>query len=147
MMKRLPEKFTKYREQFELICRTAKTAIYLRHINGRQKSYEVIVIRVADRKAVKSAGKVQFVECESYECYPSSETWGRCGWTYTTEEDARAKYDLLNDPSYKLPAPPLYPIRLRARDGILQERVLPGRSTKTAGTNSRDQLGATLANK
>jgi hypothetical protein len=147
MMKRLPEKFTKYREQFEQICRTANTAIYRRHINGRQKSYEVIVIRVADRKAVKSAGKVQFIGCEKYECYPSSETWGRCGWTYTTEEDARAKYDLLNDPSYKLPAPPLYPIRLRARDGILPERVLLGGSIKAAGTNFRDQLGVTFANK
>src|SRR6266853_3730101 len=132
-MKRLPEKFTKYRYQFEQICRTQNTALYKQHINGRQKAYEVVVIRVCDRRLTKSAGKLKWVECEPYECYPSSETWGSCGFTYTTEEDARAKYDLLNEPSYKLPAPPLYPIRLRARDGILQERVLPAGSIKAAG--------------
>jgi hypothetical protein len=120
-MKPLPEKFTKYRHQLEQLCRTEKTAIYLQHINGRQKAYEVIVIRVADRKPIKSGGKMEWVQCEPYECYPATETWGSCGFTYTTEEDARAKYDLLNDPSFKLPAPPLYPIRARERDGILQE--------------------------
>ena len=123
-MKRLPKKFTKYGYQFEQICRTERTAIYVQHINGRQKGYEVIVIRGADRKPVKSGGKVKWVQCEPYECYPSTEAWGSCGFTYTTEQDARAKYDLLNDPGFKLPAPPLYPIRLRARDGILQERSL-----------------------
>jgi hypothetical protein len=122
-MNRLPEKLTKYQHQFEQICRTKNTAIYLQHISGRQKAYEVIVIRIADRQLVKSGGQVKWAECEPYECYPSSETWGSCGFTYTTEEDARAKYDLLNDPSFKLPAPPLYPIRVRARNGIFTERV------------------------
>ena len=122
-MKRLPRKFSKYGEQFEQLCRTSATAIYRRHLNGRQKSYEVMVIRVADRRPDKSDGKIRFVACEPYECYPSAEQWGACGWTYTTEKDARAKYDLLNDPAYKLPAPPLYPIRLRARDGIVQDCV------------------------
>ena len=134
-VKRLPEKFTRNRYQFEQLCRTEETAIYVQHVNGRQKSYEVIVIRVSDRKAVKSAGKVQFVGCESYECYPSSETWGRCGWTYTTEEDARAKYDLLNDPSYKFPAPPIYPVR--ARDGFAQSALETAGRVSTAGASER----------
>lgn len=131
-MKRLPEKFTKYGHQFEQLCRTENTAIYRRHINGRQKSYEVIVIRVADRKPTREDGRSRWVECESYECYPASEKWGSCGWTYSTEEDARAKYDLINNPCYELPAPPIYPIRARAADGIVQERVCLSRSIKTA---------------
>jgi len=122
-MKKLPEKFTKYGHQFEQVRRTEHTAIYVMHINGRQKCWEVIVIRIADRRPDKSTGKLTFIPCEAYECYPSSEVWGSCGFTYATEKDAQAKYDLLNDPSFQLPAPPLYPIRLRARDGIVAERV------------------------
>lgn len=114
-MKKLNTKFTKYGHQFEQLCRTEKTAIYLQHINGRQKSYEVIVIRVADRTVEKINGKIQFVFSEPYECYPSTEKWGSCGWTYPTEEDARAKYDLLNDPLFKLPAPPIYPLKAPAQ--------------------------------
>lgn len=140
-MKRLSEKFTRFGEQFEQVCRTAATAMYRRHLNGCQVSYEVIVIRVADRKPEKSSGKIKFVSCEPYECYPSSEQWGSCGWTYTTEEDARAKYDLLNDPAYKLPAPPLYPIRLRARDGIVQERVSAAGSMAVATISKATENG------
>lgn len=126
-MKQLPVKFTKYGEQFEQLCRTANTAVYLRHINGRQKTYEVIVIRVADRHPKKTDGKLLWEACEPYETYPSSEKWGQCGWTYTTREDALAKYDLINDPSFKLPAPPIYPIRAHAADGIPLESVLRSR--------------------
>ena len=112
-VKRLPEKFTRNRYQFEQLCRTENTAIYVQHINGRQKAFEVIVIAVADRKPVKLNGRIAWERCEPYECYPSSELWGTCGFTYTTEQDARAKYELLNDPAFKVSAPPLYPIRTR----------------------------------
>jgi hypothetical protein len=131
-MKQLNAKFTKWGRQFEQLCRTGNTAIYRQHINGRQKSYEVIVIRVADRKPSKINGRVNWVECGPYECYPASEKWGMCGWTYSTEEDARAKYELINDLSYKLPAPPLYPIRARAADGIAQDCVCSPASINTA---------------
>ena len=137
-MRRLPEKFTKYGQQFEQICRTEQTAIYRRHTNGRQKSYEVIIVRVADRSPVKLDEKVRWEKCEPYECYPSSEKWGTCGWTYSTEEDARAKYDLINDPRYKLPAPPIYPLRARATDGIAQKRVSLARSIKTADAEEKE---------
>src|ERR1019366_8488843 len=73
-MKRLPTKFTKHRYQFEQLCRTESTAIYVQHINGRQKSFEVIIIRIANRKPVKSGAKVTWVKCEPYECYPSRVT-------------------------------------------------------------------------
>src|SRR5262249_62187720 len=80
----LPEKFTRNRYQFEQLCRTENTAIYIQHINGRQKAFEVIVITVADRKPVKLDGRVAWGRCEPYECYPSSELWGTYGFTYTT---------------------------------------------------------------
>jgi len=59
-MKRLPKKFKKDRHQFEQLCRTETTAIYMQHINGRQKSFEVIIIRIANRKPVKSGGKTKW---------------------------------------------------------------------------------------
>ena len=122
-MKRLPKKFTKHRCQFEQLCRTESTAIYVQHRNGREKVFEVVIIRVATRKPIKSGGKVKWAVCEPYECYPSNDAWGTCGFTFATEEEARAKYDLLNDPAFQLPAPPLYPIRPRARDGIVAECI------------------------
>jgi hypothetical protein len=129
-IKRLPEKFTRNRYQFEQLCRTENTAIYLQHINGRQKGYEVIVIAVADRKAARVNGRVTWEPCEPYECYPNSEGWGTYGWTYTTEVDAQAKYELLNDPTFKVPAPPLYPIR--ARLGFAQDALQSAGSIDTA---------------
>ena len=131
-IKRLAEKFTRNRYQFEQLCRTAQTAIYIQHINGRQKAFEVIVIAVADRKLTKVNRRVTWEPCEPYECYPGSDVWGSFGWTYTTLEDARAKYELLNDPAFKVPAPPIYPIR--ARVGFAQDASKAGGSINTANT-------------
>ena len=128
-MRRLAKKFTKYGEQFKQVCRTDNTAIYLRHITGGQKSYEVIVVRLANRRADKSTGKLRFIACEPYECYPASEKWGTSGWTCNTEEDARAKYDLLNG----LLASTLCPTSRRAPDGNLQVGVLAAASAETLG--------------
>ncbi len=119
----------KYGEQFEQICRTDKAAIYLRHVNGRQKSYEVIVVRVANRKHDRLTGRPKFAPCEPYECYPSSEKWGTSGWTCTTEERARAKYDLLDD---KLSASSVTPRTRRAPDRILQDCVSASPSMQVA---------------
>lgn len=113
-------KFTKDRHQFEQLCRTERVALYLKHVGGSQRSFEVVIIRVARRKPVNANGKVSWIECEPYECYPSSDTWGLCGFTCCSEEAARQKYELLNDPAFELPAPPLYPIRSRARYGRAQ---------------------------
>jgi len=130
-IKRLPEKFTKNRYQFEQLCRTENTAIYVQHINRRQKAFEVVVIAIADRKVVKTNGRVAWETCQPYECYPSSEAWGTYAWTYTSQADARAKYDLLNDPAFKVPAPPLYPIRTRL--GFVQDASERAESVNTAG--------------
>lgn len=129
-VKRLPEKFTRNRYQFEQLCRTENTAIYVQHINGRQKAFEVIVIAVANRHVVKKNGRVAWETCAPYECYPSSEAWGTYGWTYTNQADARAKYDLLNDPAFQVPAPPLYPIS--ARLGFAQDASERAGSINTA---------------
>jgi hypothetical protein len=129
-IKRLPKKFTRNRYQFEQLCRTENTAIYIQHINGRQKAFEVVVIAAADRKPIKTNGRVVWERCDPYECYPSSEMWGTYGFTYTTEQDARAKYQLLNDPAFKVPAPPLYPIRTRA--GFAQDALEMAGSINTA---------------
>jgi hypothetical protein len=131
-IKRLPEKFTRYRYQFEQLCRTENTAIYVQHINGRQKGYEVIVIAVVNRRPTRVNGRVVWQSCEPYECYPGSEAWGAFGWTYTTLEDAKAKYDLLNDPAFKVPAPPIYPVR--ARVGIAQDASKGNGSLARRGT-------------
>jgi len=131
-VRRLPQRFTKYGHQFEQLCRTKRSALYIRHVNGRQKSYEVIVIRVVDRRPIKTEEGVKFVHCAPYECYPSCEKWGMCGWTYSTEKDARTKYELINDPSDKSPTSPPNPIWLRATDGIVQDCGSCSRSIKTA---------------
>jgi len=135
LVKRLPEKFTRTRHQFEQLCRTEDTAIYVQHIHGRQKAYEVIVIAVADRRPVKVDRRVIWTRCERYECYPGSEAWGGHGWTYTSEGDARAKYDLLNDPAFRVPAPPIYPIRAHA--GFVQSALETAGRDNTAGASER----------
>jgi hypothetical protein len=126
----LRKKFTRNRYQFDQLCRTDKTAIYVQHINGRQKAFEVIVVTVADRKVVKVNGRVAWKASLPYECYPSSEAWGTSGWTYTTEAGARTKYDLLNDLAFKIPTSPPYPTR--ARLGFAQDTLEAAGSINTA---------------
>ena len=94
--KRLPETLTYNHYQFDQLCRTEKTAIYVQHIKGRQKAFEVISIGMMARKPVRVNGGVRWESCEPYERYPGSEAWGVSGWTYTTIEAAREKYDQLN---------------------------------------------------
>jgi len=51
--------------------------------------YEVVIIR--EGKAHTIAGK----DFPAKEYYPSSEEWGRYGWTYRDEDQARAKFGAL----------------------------------------------------
>ena len=97
----------------------------------------MILIRVAERRSVKLDGRIRWEECEPYECYPSTEKWGTCGWTYSTEEDARAKYDLITPPCSEPPALPLYPKRARIADGIAQKRISLARSIKQSGSRTK----------
>ena len=123
-IKPLPETFTRNRYQFDQLCRTDNTAIYVQHINGRQKAFEVVIITIAKRKVVKLNGQVAWEACQPYECYPSSEAWGTSGWTYTTEADARAKYDLLNKTAFKTTAPPLEPTRARLGFALVASKAV-----------------------
>jgi hypothetical protein len=52
--------------------------------------WEVVKIRVSPAKCV---GDRAYTESE---VYPSSERWGTDGWTYSTLEAARAKFDSLS---------------------------------------------------
>jgi len=51
--------------------------------------WEVVKIRVSPAKLVHG------VPLPESEVYPSSERWGTDGWTYSTLEAARAKFDSL----------------------------------------------------
>ena len=90
-IKRLPKTFTYNCYQFDQLCRTENTAIYVQHIGGRQKAFEVVAIAITARKPVRANGRVRWEPCEPYERYPGSESWGLAGWTYTTIEAARHK--------------------------------------------------------
>ena len=60
-----------------------------RHRDVAHPHWEVVRIRVSPEKVVFGVPRP---ECE---VYPSSEDWGKRGWTYLTLEDARAKFDSL----------------------------------------------------
>lgn len=136
-MKTIPERFTKYGEQFEQVCRTGDKAIYLRHRNGRQKSYEVIVIRVANRKPSKAHGRPKFAACEPYECYPSSEKWGTSAWTCTTEARARRRYEQLQYPGESFARPRPNSTDGFVADGFLQDCALAVPRINTASCVSQ----------
>jgi len=51
--------------------------------------WEVARLRISPAKLLHG---VPLPKCE---VYPSSEAWGKNGWTYSTLEEARAKFDLL----------------------------------------------------
>jgi hypothetical protein len=51
--------------------------------------WEVVKIRVKPERLLHGQ------RVEEGEAYPSPEDWGTYGWTYTTLEDARAKFDSL----------------------------------------------------
>jgi hypothetical protein len=123
------ETFQKYGEKFEQLCRTENTAIYRRSHDGKPRTLEVIVIRVSDRKPVKTDNRITWVSCEAHESYPASEKWGESAWTLTNEEAARKKYDLINGCSDTPSGSLRSPSRMaRITDGIAQECIsLPDR--------------------
>ena len=96
-MNKLPDKFTKRGFTFTLIRRSEHAAIYSQQWNGNKNAsiaYEVIRPRIQDTRLID--GKWQ--ASEPYETYPSSETWGQNGWTFTNEDDAISKFASLCKP-------------------------------------------------
>jgi hypothetical protein len=73
--------------EFTLIRRLGRAAIYRQHLPGRSPehdAYEVILPQVRNTNH-----KGQSVE--PYEGYPSAESWGKKGWTFTSLTKALQK--------------------------------------------------------
>jgi len=89
-MKILPTEFTKWGDTFRQIKREGDIAIYERK-TGSVTSFEVVRIRGHNGRtfADKETGELRTTDPAEY--YPSSEEWGRMGWTYSWIEDAENK--------------------------------------------------------
>ena len=66
--------------------RAGRVAIYVQAKRRQPPAYEVVLIR--KHEAYTAFGK----EIPAGECYPSSEQWGLCGFTYRTIEAAERKF-------------------------------------------------------
>ena len=76
--KTIPLLFTKPGFRYRLIERIADVAIYeQRFISGGLAAYEVVRIRVREERRIGNS------VIEAGEYLPSSEEWGRHGWTYS----------------------------------------------------------------
>jgi hypothetical protein len=84
-MKTLPKTFSKNGFEFEQLDRRGDLAIFRKHKKSRCVSYEVVRVQYHD--AYEIAGK----QIEAGECYPSSESWGSCGFTLPTYEASLKK--------------------------------------------------------
>lgn len=96
-MKMLPEVFTKKGFEHSQIWRRGNVAVYARKATtGTVTHYETIRIR-ADKggKIASSDGSGKEYTIEAGERYPSSESWGILGWTFTDRNAAVAKAESL----------------------------------------------------
>lgn len=82
---------------FRQIERNGDVAIFEQTKEPGIRAFEVVRIRTAPPhpKDPRLDG------ADRVESYPSSEHWGRYGWTYTTEEDARKKFAALCEATEK----------------------------------------------
>lgn len=107
-MKTIPANYTKNGFSYQLLERTPEAAIYEQRHEDKLVAYEVVKVRCrSGRQSIVNGRPVVF---EAGEYLPSTEEWGRFGWTYAgkgAETPARARYDQLNaisDPLHKIPA-------------------------------------------
>lgn len=84
--KPIPERFTKCGFKFAQVERQGDVAIFLKSSPHGGRSFEVVKIGGHDGYTI--AGKY----IEPAETYPSSETWGSDGFTYTTLENAKNRF-------------------------------------------------------
>lgn len=89
--KPLKESFSRKGFTFTLLKREGDKAIYEQKMGSKLLAYEVIKVRRHDGYTI--AG----VFMEPSETYPSDSDWGTYGWTYTKLEQAKTKYDSLNE--------------------------------------------------
>jgi hypothetical protein len=77
---------------YRQIARKSRAAIYSQRWNGAESpstAYEVMLIQAYPETTM--FGKL----VPAHEAMPGSEQWGQKGWTFTTEERARAKFQEL----------------------------------------------------
>jgi len=86
-VKVIQSKFFRSGHDHEVLERSGNVLLVRRqHRTVSVPHWEVVRIRVSPAKLVFGVPRP---ECE---VYPSSEDWGKRGWTYTTLEDAQAKF-------------------------------------------------------
>ncbi len=85
MRKPLETKFRSNGFDFEVVDRAADVVL-VRKTQGRWVSWEVADVKGHDGYTI--AGRA----IPPAECMPSSSQWGTYGWTYTTEDRARAAW-------------------------------------------------------
>ncbi len=91
-MQELEIAFRRNGYDYEQMTRSRSTAIYQQtDPDSGDIWYEVIKITIREENNFK--GRV----FPRRERYPSSEDWGRLGWTFKDRQNAEAKYQELND--------------------------------------------------
>jgi len=87
-MKSLPETFRQDGFDFRILRRRGRVALLVKRKPGLQlESFEVVLIRTLPER--KAFGK--YLPAAEY--LPNSESWGICGWTFTTREDAERRFE------------------------------------------------------
>ena len=76
------------------VDRKGDVAIYMRHLDGDRKHFEVIRITRSKKDYTWPNGKVTLAGTESY---PGDQSWGRMGWTYMTLQAAVKKFEHLTN--------------------------------------------------
>lgn len=89
-MKTLPLSWTRSGFTHQVIRREGMVALVRRqHRDVSDLHWEVVKIRVHPERLLQER------RIEAGEAYPSSEQWGKRGWTYKSLENARAKFEEL----------------------------------------------------
>ena len=86
-MKILPNSWSRNGFSHKIVTREGNVAIVQRqHRDVSRPHWEVVRIRVKPERLLHGR------RVEEGEAYPSPEDWGTYGWTYTTLEEAQAKF-------------------------------------------------------
>lgn len=86
-MKELPQTWTRGGFSHEVLRREGMVALVQRqHRDVSTPHWEVVRLRVKPKRLLHGHWVGES------EAYPSPEEWGERGWTYTTLEDAQAKF-------------------------------------------------------
>jgi hypothetical protein len=91
-MNRLSQEIRKNGFIYKLMNRSAKKAIYAQYLNNLLIGYEVIKIRVHPPRY----NGFLLRDESAREVYPSSEQWGKNGWTCMTLEKALERYNQID---------------------------------------------------